>query len=152
MYNSSVRRYFRKNSLSGVREPRTCMSECVLKTLACRGLRVGPSQVSSGHLPLMMPILLLVFLVDGLVARVAWAVGHLKAASTTNVGSLDHPPTGSSIPPFSTANAGPPTPLLGPKNTDFGLLFLRKYRKTARNLLNKRSLVVLGSWFLLCFS
>ena len=24
-----------------------CMSECVLKTLACRGLRVGPSKIDS---------------------------------------------------------------------------------------------------------
>ena len=36
------------------------------------------AMVSSGHLPLMMPMLLLAFLVDGLVARVAWAEGRFS--------------------------------------------------------------------------
>ena len=27
-----------------------CVSECVLKTLACRGLRIGPSNLRSGGL------------------------------------------------------------------------------------------------------
>ena len=26
-----------------------CVSECVLKTLACRGLRAGPSKINSGN-------------------------------------------------------------------------------------------------------
>ena len=32
-----------------------CVSECVLKTLACRGLRVGPSKVKSIHLLIAPP-------------------------------------------------------------------------------------------------
>ena len=32
---------------SRMREPLACMSECVPKTLACRGLRVGPSKNGS---------------------------------------------------------------------------------------------------------
>ena len=35
--------------------------------------------ISSGHLPLMMPMILLALLGEGLVARVAWAENCLKA-------------------------------------------------------------------------
>ena len=41
--------------------------------------------MSSGHLPLMMPILLLGILGEGLVARVAWAEGRLEADEVRNV-------------------------------------------------------------------
>ena len=43
--------------------------------------------VSAGHLPLMMPMLLLAFLADALVARVAWAEGRLEAVHCQNIAS-----------------------------------------------------------------
>ena len=41
--------------------------------------------MSSGYLPLMMPMLLSVCLCEGLVARVAWADGCLKAKYVQNI-------------------------------------------------------------------
>ena len=47
------------------------------------------AMVSSGHLPLMMPMLLVAFLAEGLVVRVAWAERRLKAVCLRNVGALE---------------------------------------------------------------
>ena len=47
------------------------------------------AMVSSGHLPLMMPMLLVALLAEGLVVRVAWAEGHLKAVCRQNVAALE---------------------------------------------------------------
>ena len=43
------------------------------------------AMVSSGHLPLVIPMLLLAFLADGLVAKVAWAKGRLEAVCAQDV-------------------------------------------------------------------
>ena len=62
------------------------------------------AMVSSGHLPLMMPMLLIAFLAEELVARVSWAEGHLGALCLQNVAALedrfserDSRPAGSAI-------------------------------------------------------
>ena len=57
-------------------------SSAVLAQIA---IHMAYAMVSSGHLPLMMPILLLAFLAEGLVARVAWAEGRCKAGHAQNV-------------------------------------------------------------------
>ena len=49
------------------------------------GIYMAYALVSSGHLPLMSVVLLLAFLGEGLVARVAWSKQHLKAQYAKNV-------------------------------------------------------------------
>ena len=49
------------------------------------GIYMAYALMSSGHLPLMMPMLLMAFLGEGCVARVAWSEKRLKAE---NVQSL----------------------------------------------------------------
>ena len=46
------------------------------------------AMVSSGHLPLMMPMLLLAFLAEGLVVRSAWAERRLKRAEVRDAAAL----------------------------------------------------------------
>ena len=46
------------------------------------------AMVSSGHLPLMMPMLLVAFLAEGLVARVAWAEKRFEPAKAQDVAAL----------------------------------------------------------------
>ena len=48
-------------------------------------LQLAYSMMSSGHLPLMMPVLLLGLLVKGLVARVGWAENRFQAEHVENV-------------------------------------------------------------------
>ena len=44
--------------------------------------------MSSGHLPLMMPVLLLAFVGEGVIVGLAWAEGCLKAVHVRNVAAL----------------------------------------------------------------
>ena len=60
-------------------------SEAVLGSFA---IHMAYAMVSSGHLPLMMPMLLLGFFAEGLVARAAWADGCCKVVQISD----SHPP------------------------------------------------------------
>ena len=50
----------RKNAFKNIRiqwnAGTACVSRCVLKTLACRGLRVGPSKPRNGAIPPPLPL------------------------------------------------------------------------------------------------
>ena len=48
-------------------------------TLGNLAISLAYALVSSGHLPLMMPMLLIAYLAEGLVARVSWAESSHKA-------------------------------------------------------------------------
>ena len=47
------------------------------------------AMVSSGHLPLMLPMLLLAFLAEGLVTIIAWADGCFQVVKLENVAALE---------------------------------------------------------------
>ena len=53
------------------------------------GVYMAYAIVSSGHLPLMLPMLLLACLIKGLMARVAWAQGCFKEEHLNNVAALE---------------------------------------------------------------
>ena len=50
---------------------------------------IAYAMVSSGHLPLMMPMLFIAFLAEGFVTRVTWAEKCLKATSFRNAAALE---------------------------------------------------------------
>ena len=58
---------------------RTWGESQVSKVLGTLGIHMAYAIASSGHLPLMMPLLLFGSFAEGLMARVAWTEGRFKA-------------------------------------------------------------------------